>query len=90
MENEFERFAGRLTAVVEAVHADVKTVAEGVAATNERLDHLAGAIDGQFAETQSMIRLSYTALDQRISDLEALKRRVERLEEVVFQSGETA
>jgi hypothetical protein len=55
----------------------VQLVAEGVDNANERLDRLAHDIKNEFAETNAIMRFSYSDLDRRLRSLE---ERVERLE----------
>ena len=55
----------------------VQLVAEGVDNVNERVDRLARDIKNEFAETNAIMRFSYSDLDRRLRSLE---ERVERLE----------
>lgn len=77
--------------VAEGLRKDVQLVAEGVVASGQRTDRLTGRIEqiergirGEFEETRSMIRLSYTELDRRLRTLEetvsTIQARVDRLE----------
>ncbi len=77
--------------VAESLRSDVRTVADAVAATNERLDRFEARVAEEFArvavefgEVKAMIRLSFGQLDQRIRTLEedmaSLRARLDRLE----------
>ena len=56
--------------LVEDVRGDVRLVAEGVVAVNERVDRLEIRMDERFEETNALIRLSYRDLDRRVTTLE--------------------
>ncbi|MCL4819201.1 MAG: hypothetical protein KJ067_08670 [Vicinamibacteria bacterium] len=70
--------------VGEGIRADVRTVADGVSLANERIDALQREVAREFAETRSMIKLSYSEVDRRLTGLEndmaSPKARIERLE----------
>jgi chaperonin cofactor prefoldin len=70
--------------VAETLRSEIRTVAEGVAATNERLDRIESRIEEEFNETRAMIRLSFGELDRRLrtleSDVGSLRARLEKLE----------
>jgi uncharacterized protein with ATP-grasp and redox domains len=55
----------------------VHLIAEGVDNGNERVDRLAQDMKNEFAETNAIMRFSYSDLDRRLRSLE---ERVERLE----------
>jgi transcriptional regulator with GAF, ATPase, and Fis domain len=87
-EETVEELKGHFGIVAEDLRSEVRAVAEGQALAAQRLDsglaHLEGRMDRGFGELQSMIRLSYTEIDRRFSELEGevsdLRSRVERLE----------
>ena len=61
--------------IAEDLRDEIRLVAEGLVATNERLDR---RIDGlrsdmkeEFADVRAMIRVSYRDLDQRVTRLES-------------------
>jgi hypothetical protein len=56
--------------IAEALRSDIRTVAEGFVATNERLDRLEVRISEGFEELKSTIRISYVDLDRRVVVLE--------------------
>lgn len=56
--------------VAERIDSSVQTVAEGVSAHRELIDRMHREMTGEFEETRSMIRLSYTELDRRLRSLE--------------------
>jgi predicted nucleic acid-binding Zn-ribbon protein len=64
--------------------SEIRTVAEGLEATNEKIDHLESRMTEELSEIKAMIRLSFGELDRRISSLESdvasLRSRLERLE----------
>jgi galactokinase len=70
--------------VAESLRTDISKVAEGVLATNERLDRHAEEMRKEFVEVRSMIKFSYSELDRRVSHLEDtvsdLSARVQRIE----------
>jgi uncharacterized protein YceH (UPF0502 family) len=70
--------------VAESLRSDVRSVADAVTATNERLDRFEARIAEDFGEIKAMIRLSFGQLDQRIRTLEedmaSLRSRLDRLE----------
>ncbi len=86
-----EEIKRHVSVVAEALRFEVRTVVEGVVATNERLDRIESRIDRiesrieeEFNETRAMIRLSFGELDRRIraleSDVSSLRARLDRLE----------
>lgn len=68
--------------VAERIDSTVQTVAEGVAANQELVDRMRREMTGEFEETRSMIRLSYTELDRRLRSLES---RVDHIESRLSQ-----
>jgi chaperonin cofactor prefoldin len=70
--------------VAESFRSEIRTVAEGLAGTNERLDRIESRMEEEFNEVKAMIRLSFGELDRRIrtleSDVSSLRARLERLE----------
>ncbi len=68
--------------VAERIDSTVQTVAEGVAANQELVDRMRREMAGEFEETRSMIRLSYTELDRRLRSLES---RVDQIESRLSQ-----
>ena len=79
-----EEIKRHFNVVAEGLRSEVRTVAEGVAGTNDRLDRLESRMDEGFSEVKAMIRLSFGELDRRIrtleSDVSTLRARLERLE----------
>ena len=73
-----------LSVVAKSLRSEIRVVAEGVAATNERLDRFHVQVAEEFSEVKAMIRLSFGQLDQRINALEGsvsnLRARLEKLE----------
>lgn len=70
--------------VAESLRSEIRTVAEGLVATNEKIDRLESRITEELGEIKAMIRLSFGELDRRIQSLEkdvdSLRARLERLE----------
>lgn len=59
-----------LGVMVERLEARDELLAEGIASIDEKVDRLRGDMNAEFAETRSMIKLSYRELDRRITTLE--------------------
>jgi len=53
--------------VAESFRSEIRTVAEGFVATNERIDRLETVMSGRFGELEAVIRLSFSELARRIS-----------------------
>ena len=70
--------------VAEGLRSEIRTVAEGLVGTNEKIDRLESRITEELNEIKAMIRLSFGELDRRIQSLEkdvgSLRARLERLE----------
>ncbi len=79
-----EEIKRHFNVVAESLRKEIRAVAEGQVATNERLDRIEASIAEESSETRAMIRLSFGELDRRIRSLEAdvasLRTRLERLE----------
>jgi hypothetical protein len=56
-----EELKRHFNVVAEGLRSEIRAVADGVAATNERLDRLESRIGEEFNETRAMIRLSPSA-----------------------------
>lgn len=70
--------------VAEGLRSEIRTVAEGLSATNEKIDRLESRVFEELSEIKAMIRLSFGELDRRMRSLEAdvtsLRTRLEKLE----------
>jgi len=70
--------------VAEGLRSEISTVAEGLTATNEKIDRLEARITEELTEIKAMIRLSFGELDRRMrsleSDVASLRTRLEKLE----------
>ncbi len=70
--------------VAESLIAKIQLVAEGVASVSDRMENSQREFAKEFAETRTMIQLSYVELDRRMrfleTSLEVLQSRVTRLE----------
>ena len=70
--------------VAEGLRSEIRTVAEGLEATNEKIDRLESHIAEELSEIKAMIRLSFGELDRRMRSLEgdvaSLRARLEKLE----------
>ena len=73
-----ERIAGEtrrhFEIVAEGLRSDVRLVAEGVTALDERFTAFGGEIKADFAELRAMIHLSYAELERRLRALESGQR----------------
>jgi chromosome segregation ATPase len=58
-----------INVVAESLRSDIRTVAEGFVATNERLDRFEVRMSEKFREMEALLRLSFTELDRRIQSL---------------------
>jgi hypothetical protein len=56
---------------VEGLHDQIRQVAEGVAAGNERLESFRKDVGQEFNDVRALIHRSYKQLDQRVRKLEA-------------------
>ena len=79
-----EEIKRHFNVVAEDLRSEIRTVAEGFIATNERLDRMESRMAEEFGEVKAMIRLSLGELDRRIRSLEtdvtSPRTRLERLE----------
>ena len=70
--------------VAESLRSDIQQIAEGHAVLRHELQSQHGEIRDEFKETRSLVKLSFTQLDQRIrtleSDVSSLKSHVDPLE----------
>jgi hypothetical protein len=75
--------------VAEELKQHVQLALEGVVANSMKIDQLRAEMKEEFVELRSMIRISYTQLDRRLSTLEeivsGLQVRVDRLESASTQ-----
>jgi len=70
MEAKIEEARRHMGVLAEAVRDDIRQVAEGLGATNRRLDRFEQKVETEFAETRAAIRFSYAQVERRILDLE--------------------
>ena len=56
---------------LEGLHGEVRLVADGVAAVNEKLDTSRAEVAREIEETRQLVRLSHRDLDRRVRALEA-------------------
>jgi len=79
-----EEIKRHFNVVAEGLRSEIRTVAEAVEATNQRLDRFEAKVAEELTEIKAMIRLSFGQLDQRIRTLEedmaSLRARLDRLE----------
>ena len=70
--------------VAEGLRSEIQLVAEGLGTLTSRFERFQVDVKEEFREVRSMIKLSYTELDRRLTGLEtsvhSLESRVERLE----------
>jgi uncharacterized coiled-coil protein SlyX len=67
--------------LAEAADRKIDRILEVLSLLDEKVDRHQTENRQEFAETRSMIKLSYTSLDQRLTTLES---RVERIEAILF------
>jgi predicted nucleic acid-binding Zn-ribbon protein len=81
---QMEEIKRHFGVVAESLRSDVRRIAEGHATIRQELHGLRDEFRDEFKETQALMRLSFSQLDQRIhtleSDISALKSRKDRLE----------
>jgi hypothetical protein len=70
--------------LAEAADRKIDRILEAISLLDEKVDRHQTENRQEFAETRSMIKLSYTSLDQRLTTLES---RVERIEGVLFSEN---
>lgn len=79
-----EEIKRHFSVVAESLRSEIRAVAEGQGATNERIDRLESRILHEIGEVKSIVRLSFGEIDRRISGLEDevanLRQRLDRLE----------
>jgi len=70
--------------VAESLRSDIQQIAEGHDVIRRELQSQREEMKEEFKETKSLMRLSFSQLDQRLhtleSDVSALKSRVDRVE----------
>jgi hypothetical protein len=59
--------------VAEDLRGDIRLVAEGVVTVDAKLERFRGEVAHEFAETRSMIKLSYSELDRRLRAVETTR-----------------
>jgi len=69
LDRTLEEVKRHFEVVAEGLRGDIRTVAEGFTATNERLDRFEVRFPDQFGEMESLMRLSFGTLDRRIQAL---------------------
>lgn len=62
---------------IEGLRGDVKQVAEGVAACNQRIDAFEVKVAKQFDEMRQLFNTSHSNLHSRVSSLEAWREKVD-------------
>ena len=66
-----ERVVNQFRIISEGLKDEIKLLAEGHAGIIEKFDRMEKENERQHMETRSLIKLSFTELDRRISDLES-------------------
>jgi chromosome segregation ATPase len=69
LDQGFEEVKRHFEVVAEGMGSQIRMVAEGFVATNERLDRFEVRVSDQFGGMESMMRLSFSELDRRIQTL---------------------
>jgi chromosome segregation ATPase len=62
---------------IEGLRVDIKQVAEGVAATNQRIDAFEVQVNARFDEMGKMLHASHSNLHGRVSSLEAWREKID-------------
>jgi predicted nucleic acid-binding Zn-ribbon protein len=79
-----EEIKRHFSVVSEGLRSEIRAVAEGLEATNDRIDRVESRLLHELGEMKSMMRLSFGEIDRRISGLEGevatLRHRLDRLE----------
>ena len=81
VDKRFEQLEGAIRAngvEIEGLRGDIKQVAEGVAATNQRIDAFQVQVDERFDEMRQLFNTSHSNLHSRVSALEG--RRLKKVE----------
>ena len=81
---EIEEIKRHFDVVAESLRSDIQQIAEGHAVLRHELQSQREEMRAEFKETRSLMKLSFTQLDQRMhsleSDVSSLKSHVDRLE----------
>lgn len=81
---EMEEIKRHFGVVAESLRDDIHQIAEGHAVLGQELHSQREEMRDEFKETRSLMKVSFTQLDQRIrtleSDVSSLKSHVDRLE----------
>jgi len=81
---EMEEIKRHFGVVAESLRSDIRQIAEGHDVIRRELQHQREEVKEEFKEAKSLMRLSFSQLDQRIhtpqSDVSALTSRVDGLE----------
>lgn len=75
---ETKETVGQLQITVESMRDDIRQVADGVAANDEKLNAFKGEVAAQFEEIRGLIRPAYGDLNRRVSALESWRERTDR------------
>jgi chromosome segregation ATPase len=70
LDRRTEEIKRHFNVVAEELRSQIRTVAEGFVATNERLDRFEVQMSEGFDDVKSIIRLSFGDLDRRVQSLE--------------------
>jgi predicted nuclease with TOPRIM domain len=81
---EIEEIKRHFGVVAESLRSDIRQIAEGHAVIQHKLQSHREEVRDEFKETRTLMKLSFSQLDQRIDPLESdvfsLKSRVDSLE----------
>lgn len=66
-----ERIVNQFHSISEGVFDQIKLLSEGHGGIFARIDHMEKENERQHLETRALIKLSFTELDRRLSDLES-------------------
>jgi hypothetical protein len=81
VDTRFERVEAAIRhtqVMVEAVRGEVRMVAEGVMASDEKLQFFRAEVKQEFDDTRSLMRSAYAQVDRRVHALESWRELKER------------
>ncbi len=81
---EIDEIKRHFNVVAESLENKIRFIAEGVTTVEDKLERFRQEVKDEFNETKSMIKISFSELDRRITTIEneitSLKRRLKYLE----------
>ncbi len=80
LDKRFEQLEGSIRAngvEIEGLRGDIKQVAEGVAAANQRIDAFEVKVSEKFEEMRQVFDTSHSSLHRRVNSLEAWREKID-------------